>query len=110
MIYLATPYNHPDTSIRDLRYLWACKIVARLMSEGHRVISPIVHNHPLVKLGAPKGWDYWQGHDGEILEMCSAVWVVKMPGWETSIGVQAEIALANKLGKPVKYLEFEDDL
>jgi hypothetical protein len=33
------------------------------------------------------------------------VWILKMDGWKESKGIEAEIALAEKLGLPVKYIE-----
>jgi len=41
--------------------------------------------------------------------MCGEVVVLKLSGWQESIGVQAEIAAARALGKPVTFLEPEDD-
>ncbi len=106
MIYLATPYGHPDPKVREKRYLAACLMVSELMKQGHHVYSPIVHNHSIIILGGlPTGWDFWGKYDEEFLRFCSEVWVVKMEGWEDSTGVGAEIALAHSLGKPVKFID-----
>lgn len=106
MIYLATPYGHPDPKVREKRYLAACFMVAELLKQGPHVYSPIVHNHSLVTLGKlPTGWDFWAKYDGEFLRLCSDLWVVKFEGWEASIGIGAEIKLAHELGKPVKFID-----
>jgi len=38
------------------------------------------------------------------MEMCNDVVVVMLDGWRESVGVQAEIAIARELGKPVTFL------
>lgn len=51
LIYLASPYNHPDEKVRIERFKEIVKISARLMKRGWIVYSPIVHNHPIAALG-----------------------------------------------------------
>ncbi len=38
------------------------------------------------------------------LEVCDKVVVLMIDGWKESVGVQAEIAIARELGKPVSFL------
>jgi len=45
--------------------------------------------------------------DRAFLEMCSEVWVLTLDGWRESEGVQAEMAMARELGKPVVVVEPE---
>jgi len=35
LIYLASPYSHPDPAMRELRYKQACEVAALLMRDGH---------------------------------------------------------------------------
>lgn len=105
LIYLATPYGHPDPEVRKERFLAACRLTSELMRQGHHVYSPIAHNHSIALFGLPTGWDFWGKYDSEFLRFCAKVWVVKMAGWEESAGVQAEIELARGLGKPMKFIE-----
>ena len=98
LIYLASPYSHPDPAMRELRYKQACEVAALLMRDGHLVYSPIVHSHPLTAYGLPADWDYWRRLDEEMLRRCDALAVLRLPGWEQSVGVQAELALARELG------------
>ena len=105
MIYLASPYSHPDPAVRERRFRSACCAAAKLLHEGHAVFSPIVHGHPLVEHGAPIDWAFWQRSDHEHLERCDEVVVLMLNGWETSAGVQAEIRMAGELCKPVSYIE-----
>ena len=45
MIYLASPYSHPDPSVREQRFQNACRIAAELMRSGRIVYSPVAHSH-----------------------------------------------------------------
>jgi hypothetical protein len=51
MIYVISPYSHPDLAVRQRRFDAACRAAAALARDGHLVISPIVHGHPLVEHG-----------------------------------------------------------
>jgi len=55
-------------------------------------------------------WQFWQRHDLAFLAFCDEMVVLKLPGWEESIGVRAEIAAARTLGKPVTFLEPIEDV
>ena len=55
--------------------------------------------------GVPLDWGFWQRHDHRHLEACDEVVVLMLDGWRESVGVQAEIAIARELGKPVTFLK-----
>ncbi len=105
VIYLASPYSDIDPDVREERYQAACRKAAALMREGGLVFSPIVHSHPLTFHGLPGDWGYWEQYDRRQLEHCDEVVVLALPGWKESKGVQAEIAIAKDLGKPVRYAD-----
>ena len=105
LIYLASPYSHPDRVVRKWRYRMACQGTARLLEAGHLVYSPIVHSHPLTRFRLPADWDYWRRLDEEMLRRCDALAVLRLPGWEQSVGVQAELALARELGLKIGFVE-----
>jgi len=76
-----------------------------MLGAGMLVFSPIAHSVPIAEHGgAPDTWDFWRSLDLEILGRCDEVVVLKLPGWDESRGVQAEVAMARKLGKPVSYV------
>jgi len=104
MIYLASPYSHSDPAVRDQRFLAACRATAELMRDGHTVFSPVLIGHPLASEGLPGDWEFWEPHDREQLGQASALVVLMLPGWEESVGVQAEITIARAIGLPVAYL------
>jgi hypothetical protein len=53
----------------------------------------------------PLEWAFWERFDRAFLETCSEVRVLTLDGWRESRGVQAEMALARELGKPVILVE-----
>jgi nucleoside 2-deoxyribosyltransferase len=104
MIYLASPYSHPDPSVRERRFRAACRAAVALLHAGRVVFSPIAHSHPLAQHGLPGSWQFWERYDRAFLERCEEVVVLMLDGWQESVGVQAEIRIARELGKPVRYL------
>lgn len=104
MIYLASPYTHPDPAVRQQRFDAACGAAAVLMRAGHNVFSPIAHGHPLTeKHGLPCEWPFWERHARWYLERCDEVMVLMLDGLKESVGVQAEIEIAESFGKVVWY-------
>ena len=104
-IYLASPFSHPDPIVREQRFEAACRAAAELTRQGRPTFSPIAHGYNLCRYGLPLDWQFWQQHDLAFLSLCSEVIVLKLDGWAQSIGVQAEIAAAKALGKPVSFLD-----
>jgi nucleoside 2-deoxyribosyltransferase len=106
--YLASPYSHPDPAVRQERYRAACRATAALVRAGHAVFSPIVHSHPLADYGLPTDWNAWEHFDRRFLDQCDEVLVLMLDGWRDSAGVQAEIRIAQEMGKSVRYVAPED--
>lgn len=106
MIYLASPYSDPDSAVMEQRFDAVCRKAGELMQAGHVIYSPIVHCHPIaVRVDLPREWTFWERFDREMLRNAREVWILKLPGWETSRGVQAERAIANELGIPVTEID-----
>ena len=104
MIYLASPYTHPDPAVREQRFEAACRAAAALTRAGHIVFSPVAHSHPIAQYGLPTDWGYWERTDRAFLERCDLLVVLMLDGWRESRGVAEEIGLAHGLGLPVRYL------
>jgi nucleoside 2-deoxyribosyltransferase len=104
MIYLASPYSHPDPAVREERFRAACQVTAELIRAGDAVISPVVQGHPLAAFGLPTDWQFWETLDRHQLARCDEVVVLMLDGWRESVGVQTEIRIAAELGKPVRYV------
>ena len=99
LIYLACPYSHESSTVRDARFVLANAAAAVLMRAGLYVFSPISHTHPIAQTGGlPLGWDYWEGYDREILKHCGALVVLAVDGWQQSAGVKGEVKIAEELG------------
>ncbi len=105
MIYLANPYTHPDPAMREARFKAACRQAAEMFRCGIPVFSPIAYSHAIAAHDLPLEWEFWERFDRVFLETCDEVWVLTLDGWRESRGVQAEIALAHELGKPVVLVE-----
>lgn len=102
MIYLATPYSHPDPAVRQARFDAVNRVAAELIQTGAHVFSPISQSHPIALIGdLPTSWEYWESYDKAILSICDQLNVLMLPGWYESVGVAAEIRIAEELGIPV---------
>lgn len=114
MIYLGTPYSHPNPRVVDYRYQAVTRVAFHLMELGYVVFSPITHSHVINQIaGKPGTWEFWKKQDLGVLERCSSLYVYRLPGWEKSVGLQAEIEFAKQAGLGIEYLhpcEFSTDL
>jgi hypothetical protein len=105
MIYLASPFSHPDPLVREARLDAACRAAASLIAGGKAVFAPIVQGHALVRYGVPGDWSFWAPLARQYIARCEEVLVLQLDCWRESEGVQAEMLLASALGKRVDYLE-----
>lgn len=107
LVYLASPYSHPDVEVRIERFEAACRAAAHLMREGYHVFSPIAHSHSIALLGDldPLAGAAWQAQDAPLLAACDEVWVLTLPGWYESKGVRHEMEHAYTARKRVRLME-----
>lgn len=88
----------------------ANQTVYALQSKGIQVYSPLTHNIPINHLGFNGDWIKWSSFDHEMLSRCDKLIVLKLPGWEESKGVNAEINKAKELNLAIEWLDpFTDD-
>lgn len=107
LIYLAAPYRHNNPAVVEWRVEQINRKCAELMAAGHLVFSPISHSHPIAMQGnLPKNWAFWENYDRVMLSKCDELLVLKLPGWETSEGVQAEIRIAEGLGLTISFCHY----
>ena len=104
MIYLCSPYTDADPAVREARFDAVCRAAASLIRQGKTIFSPVAHSYPICRFGLPGDWEFWGPHGLEHLAVCDEVVVLKLNGWRESRGVQAEVAQARALGKPVTFL------
>lgn len=103
--YVATPYTKYEGGL-DAAFADACEWTARLLASGVSVFSPIVHSHPIAMAGRldPLSHDFWMRVDAPFMEAAYGLIVVRLPGWEDSKGVQAEIGWFKQRGRPIRYV------
>lgn len=104
--YLASPYAKYPTG-HELAFRDIAEVTAHLMERGVYVFSPIVHTHPVskyVKRASNVDHDFWLNLDRPFMRAAYGCLVAKLPGWDKSRGIAAEIEYFNKAAKQVVYL------
>lgn len=105
LTYLASPYSHKDPAVIKDRVRGVTQATVWLIREKDwNVFSPIVHSHPLAEAGLQGGWGFWKLIDTEYLSVSARMVVLAIEGWRESVGVQAEIKIAEGMGIPVYYM------
>ena len=109
LIYIASPYSHSESKVRDENYIKVAKFAAELCAEGKVAISPIVYGHTLASLKEMRtDWEFWMDFCFSLLDRCEGLIVYKMDGWDKSRGVTAEIEFAEKKGIEISYVEYKE--
>lgn len=104
-IYLASPYSHPDPFVREERYLRAMRACIYFLRTEQHVYSPIVHCHELAKIGAlPTDSDFWLSYNFTMLASAVKLVILRIEGYDISLGISREKAKAEALKIPVEYL------
>lgn len=108
LVYLACPYSNLNPEVEELRYRIANFVAGAMMNLGFIVFSPISHCHIINKAyGLPGDWKFWQNFDRKYISVSHSMYVIRIPGWDTSIGVTAEIELARVYDIPVYYVDVD---
>lgn len=106
MIYLASPYTHPSKAVEAERYQQTLQAFATLCLAGAVVYSPIVSCHPAaVAYGMPTDAKWWEGFNREFMLACDRLIVLRLAGWEQSVGVRDEIAFFAERGIRPEWLD-----
>ena len=94
--------------MREWRFQKICEVAAFRM-RFTTVFCPIAHSHPIAIIGGAPGtdWEFWARQDLALLDKCDRLTVARLPGYDKSKGVQAEITYAMQNGIPV---QFTDDI
>ena len=102
LVYLATPYSKYEGGI-DAAAVAAARVSGKLLKRKVRVFSPIVHTHYVCVATDidPFDHEFWMDADSPFMDLCAALVVVRMPGWDTSYGVNKEIVHFAESGKPI---------
>ena len=114
LIYLACPYSCTDKTktkeeaeaLQLQRYAAVTMIAAKLIAAGRNIYSPITHSYPIAATGIIKGdFATWERLDFAMLERCNEIWILMLPGWDSSVGVKAEMDYMKKIGRPIAFVK-----
>lgn len=106
MIYVASPYSSSSETERFQRYLQVREFCWLQMEQGKTLISPIVYGHQYARdFNAPTDAASWHTFNHELFLRCDEMYVLRLRGWEDSIGVQLEMRWADRAGKPITYFD-----
>lgn len=105
LVYLGIPY----TGTKDEMNFRAsvADIVARDLSyKGVMVYSPISSwHHIAIEYNMPTEYTFWKDMCESFLSRCDKLIVIRLPGWETSVGLQGEIEFARENGIEIEYFD-----
>jgi len=109
IVYLGCPYSMGETSNADdrsLRYEQVTRAANILFRSGLNVYSPITHHHQVQKHRPTKMTTReWLQLDFGYLRHCEMLFVLKLDGWEKSLGLISEIEFAKDNQIPIVYVE-----
>jgi hypothetical protein len=101
---MASPYSLYERG-RDVAHRHACRIAARQRAAGYCVYSPIVHGHCLAAhMQSPGDTEFWLAQERPMMDAACGIMIAMMPGWESSVGVAAELAIFREARKTVMWV------
>lgn len=108
LIYLASPYTHEDHEVMSFRYEAAlAHIHESLTTLTHATLySPVVHYHPVAeRYELPRDYEFWKHRNTDLICVAKELWVLRLEGWDKSKGIAGEVAYAESIHVPVKYID-----
>lgn len=105
LIYVAAPYGDPDPSVVAQRMQAYLTVDAILLKQGKFTVSPLAKHFGLTVSQSPSDWKYWQSYSRAMLDQCEALIVIKLNGWDHSVGVKGEIEYAHHINLPIYYVD-----
>jgi hypothetical protein len=109
--YLSNPYNGTDEQKVE-RAQFAANACGRLIKDRVFTLSPIVHNHAMMKtyndFSLEERRSIILDFDFSLLAASKGMIVLKIEGWEESYGVTKEIEFCEKKNIPVYYYTPEE--
>ena len=83
---------------------------ALAIKRGIPAFSPIAYTVPMAqKYQMPHSFPFWRQFDLAMLAPARTLVVLKIPGWQDSIGVREELAMADNFNIPVRFEEVQND-
>lgn len=111
MIYLASPYSHPDRSVVIKRYELVCKVAAVLINRGLFVWSPIAQTHvTATHYAMPTDAEFWKAYNFDFMRRSDAIYILTIDGWQQSKGVAMEIEFARYNHMELRFVNENGDV
>jgi hypothetical protein len=107
LVYLASPLTHDDPAVRKERTAAVGRACGWFLNNRQDVFffSPVTHSDPIAAVCTlPYQWEFWANLDKCMLSRCEEIWVLTLPGFKTSTGVNAERKLAAGFGLPCRFV------
>ena len=100
--YLGSPYSLFADGLHAA-FTRACLLTGKLLRNGIPTFSPIAHSHPVAQICKidPLDYELWIPADMPLVRNAALMLVADLDGWDTSWGVEVEIAAFKDAGKPV---------
>ncbi len=108
MIYLAGPFTHDDHIVMAERAHRHGVFAVHCATKGHVVYSPIAAWDKWSSgYGLPMDPEFWRRMSLGMLRVACELWVLRLDGHESSVGLQDEIRFAKNYGIKIRpfYLE-----
>jgi hypothetical protein len=103
-LFIASPYSAPVASVVARRVEETMRFSGWLFRKGIWNFSPIVHNHEIAKKEEFRtDASFWGHYSTAMIRASGGVIVLRLGGWNVSVGVKFEIQQAKLLGKRVEY-------
>ena len=109
VFYFGNPYTNPDPLVMACRAECVDKAAARLLTHDIVTYPPIAINSRWNAYeNFPHVWSFWEKTDKSFLCRCDGLIVLKLDGWEESVGLISEIEYATELGMPICFITYDD--
>ena len=107
--YLSSPYSKYPHG-HNMAHIHACMMAAELVRRGIPNYCPIAETHPIAVYGKLDldDHDIWLPADRPKMEAAGGIIVGMMDGWRDSYGISVEIEYFQSVGKPVRFMTFDE--
>jgi hypothetical protein len=112
LVYFASPLTHSDATVRLERSVAIARACGWFMNNRRDVFffSPITHATSIAsECALPYEWQFWAEIDECMLSRCDEIWVLAIPGFRESTGVNAERKIAERLALPCRFVVPQPD-
>lgn len=104
--YLASPFSADSRAVRALRHMSCVEFWEKMQTLQIQVYSPIIYTYHLsLEIGGSVGFEDWAAFDYVMIDKCDHFAILKLSGWDASVGVNSETHYAINKDKPVSYVD-----